>query len=84
MRGIIGRGLRRPRLKLFVQVGNLLDRRYSSGAQLGANGFDANGHFGARAFPADANSDYPVRRATFLAPGAPRAVWVGLRHAFGP
>ncbi len=73
-----------PRLKLFVQVGNLLDRRYSSGAQLGANGFDANGHFGARAFPADANGDYPVRRATFLAPGAPRAVWVGLRHAFGP
>lgn len=71
-----------PRLTLFVQVSNLLDRRYSTGAQLGANGFDANGHYAARALPVDANGDYPVRRATFLAPGAPRAVWVGVRYRF--
>jgi outer membrane receptor protein involved in Fe transport len=72
-----------PRLKLFVQVNNLLDRRYATAAQLGANGFDANGHFAARALPRDANGDYPVARGTFLAPGAPRAFWVGARYTFG-
>ena len=71
------------RLKLFVQISNLLDRRYATGAQLGADGFDVNGNYIARALPRNANSDYPVARATFLAPGAPRAVWVGARYAFG-
>ena len=70
-------------LKLFVQINNFLDRRYSSGAQLGANAFDSNGHIAARALPQDANGDHPVSRGTFFAPGAPRAVWVGVRYSFG-
>ena len=69
------------RLKVFVQLNNALDRRYHSAAQLGANGFDANGNFAARALPQDANGDYPVPRATFFAPGAPRAAWIGVRYA---
>jgi len=72
-----------PRLKLFLQISNLLDRRYSSGAQLGANAFDAKGNVSARALPQDANGDYPVSRGTFFAPGAPRAAWVGVRYTFG-
>ncbi len=71
-----------PKLKVFVQINNVLDRRYSTGAQLGANGFDANGNFRARAFGADANGDYPVSRGTFFAPGAPRTAWIGVRYTF--
>ena len=70
-----------PRLRLFLNVSNLLDRRYSSAAQLGANGFDAVGNFAARPLPRDANGDYPIRHATFFAPGAPRAAFVGLSYA---
>lgn len=69
-------------LKLFLQIKNLLDTRYSTAAQLGANAFDAQGHYRARPLPANANGDYPLIHSTFLAPGAPRAAWVGLRYEF--
>ena len=69
------------RLKFFLNVSNVLDRRYSSAAQLGANGFDATGNFLARPLPRDANGDYPLPHSTFFAPGAPRAAWVGLSYA---
>lgn len=68
--------------KFFVQVDNLLGRRYDTAAQLGANGFDANGQFHARAFAANPNGDYPVARGTFYAPGAPRTAWAGVRYTF--
>ena len=67
------------RLQLFAQVHNLLDRAYSSAAQLGPTGFDAAGRFQSQPFAADANGDRPLRHGTFLAPGAPRSVSVGLR-----
>ena len=70
-------------LKLFAQVNNLFDRRYSTAAQLGAAAFDANGNFVARPFPANAEGDRPLVHSTFYAPGAPRTVWVGLRWQFG-
>ena len=70
-------------LTLFAQANNLLDRRYSTAAQLGATAFDGNGNFVARPFAANANGDRPLVHATFLAPGAPRAVQVGLRWRFG-
>ncbi len=70
-------------LVLFAQVNNLLDRRYSTAAQLGATAFDANGNFLARPFPANANGDRPLVGSTFQAPGAPRSVMLGLRYAFG-
>ena len=70
-------------LALFAQVNNLLDRRYSTAAQLGAAAFDANGNFVARPFAADANGARPLVHSSFLAVGAPRAVQVGLRWRFG-
>jgi len=70
-------------LTLFVQVNNLFDRRYSTAAQLGATGFDANGHFLAQPLAANANGDRPLLHSTFYAPGAPRTGWLGLRYAFG-
>ena len=70
-------------LTVFAQVNNLLDRRYSTAAQLGATAFDAKGNFVAQPFAANANGDRPLLRSTFLAPGAPRSVQVGLRYWFG-
>ena len=72
-----------PGLTVFVQINNLLDRRYHSAAQLGATGLDGNGHFQAQPFAANANGDRPLLHSTFFAPGAPRSFWLGLRYAFG-
>ncbi|NCT68631.1 MAG: TonB-dependent receptor [Rhodanobacteraceae bacterium] len=74
-----------PRLKLFAQVDNLFDRRYASGAQLGATGFDAAGRFVARPFSGPVvDGERPLVHATFYAPGAPRLFWLGLRYTFAP
>lgn len=73
----------KPGVKLFLQVTNLLDRRYTTGGQLGTNGFTGNGTYVAQALPQDANGNYPVSRATLLSPGAPRTAWIGLRYTFG-
>lgn len=73
-----GRGL-----TVFVQINNLLDKRYATAAQLGATAFDANGNFVARPLPRNAQGDWPLVSSTFYAPGAPRSVYVGLRYTFG-
>lgn len=58
--------------QLFAKLNNVFDREYYTGGILGANMFNAAGVF-------DAN-DTPEK---FLAPGAPRAGWIGLRYEFG-
>ncbi|MGZ5038470.1 MAG: TonB-dependent receptor [Usitatibacter sp.] len=55
----------------YVSVSNLFDRRYTNFGVLGRN-FFANP---ARVF----DGDHPVSE-TFVAPGAPRGIWIGLRH----
>jgi outer membrane receptor protein involved in Fe transport len=70
-----------PRLQLTVQVNNLFDRTYYSGAQLGPTGFTAQGNFLARPFPA-ISGQYPLQGVTFFAPGAPRGAWAGFRFQF--
>jgi len=69
------------RVELFAQVNNLFDRQYYSGAQLGPTGFTAEGNFIARPFPG-VGGVFPVRQATFYAPGAPRGIWGGVRLRF--
>jgi outer membrane receptor protein involved in Fe transport len=69
-------------LRFFAQINNLLNRQYSSAAQLGPNGFTANGNFIARPFPATAGGDFPVQQSAFYAPGAPRTAWIGVRYQF--
>lgn len=69
--------------RFFVQVNNVFDRKYSTAAQLGATGFDANGNFQARPFARNAEGEYPLQHSTFYAPGAPRTVWAGVRYRFG-
>src|SRR5262249_48459293 len=68
-------------LDLFVRINTLLDRQYYTAAQLGPTGFTHTGDFIARPFPA-INGEFPVQQATFLAPGAPRGVWGGIRLRF--
>jgi outer membrane receptor protein involved in Fe transport len=65
-----------PRVRLFVQVDNLLYRRYATAAQLGVAGFTADGMPVARADDAR-----PVH-STFYAPGAPRTIRFGVRCTF--
>lgn len=69
------------RVQVFLQVNNLFDRQYYSGAQLGANAFNPAGNFVARQFPA-VGGEFPVRQSTFFAPGAPRTAIVGTRVSF--
>ena len=64
-----------------MQINNLLDHRYYTAAQLGSTGFTAQGNFIARPLPA-IGGQFPVVNATFYAPGAPIAVWAGLRLSF--
>lgn len=64
----------RPGWELFGKVSNVFDRRYSTGGLLGTNAFDASGAVQA---PAD------WRHEQFVAPGAPRAGWIGIRVSLG-
>ena len=82
--GLLNAGARytlNRRLEFFVQSSNLLNRQYYSGAQLGPAGFTPQGNYQARPFPAVAGA-YPLQRSTFLAPGAPRAAWAGVKVRF--
>ncbi|MBI5862611.1 MAG: TonB-dependent receptor [Rhodocyclales bacterium] len=54
-----------------VKVNNVFDRHYASAGALGANPFDTNGSF--------QTSSSAWTHETFTAPGAPRAVYFGLR-----
>jgi len=74
------------RLQLAVQIDNLFNLHYYTGAQLANTGLTAQGTFIARPFPAyttgDQAGNYPLQSATFFAPGAPRRAWVELRVKF--
>jgi outer membrane receptor protein involved in Fe transport len=69
-------------LQFTAQINNLFDTRYTTGAQLGANGFDANGNFAARPASSASDASYPLKRSTFYAPGAPRLYLIGLKYTF--
>lgn len=60
-----------PALEFFVRVGNVFDRRYESYGALAETVFDTRGNYSG-----------DERAAVFVAPGAPRNVWVGLRARF--
>ncbi|MET0279944.1 MAG: TonB-dependent receptor [Steroidobacteraceae bacterium] len=70
-------------LSMFLQVNNVLDRRYHTAAQLGSTGFDAAGNFVARPFAGPiVDGERPLPGSTFVAPGAPRAWWAGVKYSF--
>jgi iron complex outermembrane recepter protein len=62
------------RLELFARLGNLFDKRYATAGFLTSNSFNPNGSL-------IANPDnWPNENA--VSPGAPRAVWGGIRVRF--
>jgi outer membrane receptor protein involved in Fe transport len=64
--------------QLFAKVNNVFDTDYSTGGILGRNAFSgANG-----AFDSGTDAD-DWAKAKFVAPGAPRAGWVGVTYEFG-
>ena len=72
-----------------MSIANLFDRQYATAAQLGPTAFNENGTtFVARPYPSQARpapltgADYPLQHSMFVAPGAPRSVWLSLRHTF--
>lgn len=74
-----------PAWRVFAQVNNLFDREYATAGMLGANPFDDNGVM--RTDGAAGNGTVNGRRSnsvgeTFVAPGAPRTAWLGVRWAF--
>jgi outer membrane receptor protein involved in Fe transport len=68
-------------LSIVGQINNLFDRRYYTSGQLGPMGFTSDGSFAARPFPS-VNGEFPVRHATFYAPGAPIRASLGARLSF--
>jgi outer membrane receptor protein involved in Fe transport len=72
-----------PRIKLFIQVSNLLDTRYDTAGQLGSTGFTASGAFLARPFSGPSVAgELPGLGSTFYSPGAPRLIWGGVKYSF--
>ena len=61
--------------EMFARLNNVFDKRYGTAAALAENPFDNNG-----AFQNDSND---WKSETFIAPGAPRAAWLGVRYRFG-
>lgn len=59
----------------MLNVMNLFNRRYTSAAQLGPTAFSANG----QQFVSSTSSQ---QHAMLVAPGAPRSMWLSLRHGF--
>jgi hypothetical protein len=66
------------RVGILLQVNNLFDRRYATASQLGVNGFTEAETFIARPFP-PSGGEFPLQHGTFVAPGAPAALWIGAR-----
>ena len=69
------------RAQFFVQINNLLNKRYYTAAQLGPSPYDNGQNFIARPFPA-VDGNFPIRTSTFFAPGAPIGAWGGIRFNF--
>lgn len=59
--------------QVFAKVNNLFDRKYHTGGMLGETFFEANGAF------MGGDDEF----SALVAPGAPRAAWVGVRYEFG-
>lgn len=67
----------KPEWIMFARVNNIFDKEYATAGQLGQNPFNNAGTL-----------NLASRRTTsvgedFIAPGAPRTAWIGVRYEFG-
>jgi outer membrane receptor protein involved in Fe transport len=58
--------------KLFAKAINIFDKEYDTAGRLGASRFDSAGNWNTTGIG-----------SAFVAPGAPRAGWIGVRYEFG-
>ncbi|MGD9601557.1 MAG: TonB-dependent receptor [Gammaproteobacteria bacterium] len=70
-----------PALAGFLQVDNLFDREFATAATLGLNSFTES-RFGVRDAAGFNHNSNDWTHSQFIGPGAPRAVWVGLRYVY--
>lgn len=74
------------RFQILVQIDNLFNKEYYTGAQLADTAYNAQGAVSTRPFAAYTTGpfagSYPGQAVTFFAPGAPRRVWAELRVKF--
>jgi outer membrane receptor protein involved in Fe transport len=70
-----------PRVSTFLQVDNLFDKRFATAGLLGLNAFtpSRSGTRDASGFNYNSND---WTHSQFVGPGAPRAIWAGIRYAF--
>lgn len=70
--------------QLFGKVNNLFDHEYYSSGLLGENSFNGvGGTNGGAGVGSSFSLDAESKKELFLAPGAPRAGWIGVRYDFG-
>lgn len=61
--------------QVFAKINNVFDKHYATAAALAVNPFDGAGSF--------QNNSAAWSHETFVAPGAPRSAWAGVRYSFG-
>jgi outer membrane receptor protein involved in Fe transport len=68
----------------MMNILNLFNRQYASAGLMGATAFNSNGtQVLGRPYAKDVPSNsYPLQNSMFVAPGAPRSVWLSMRHSF--
>jgi outer membrane receptor protein involved in Fe transport len=70
-------------LSVFLQITNLFDRRYFTAGRLGVDPYSPskNGAIGPSGWNYNSSEWLPT---TFVGPGAPRGIWLGLNYSLGP
>jgi outer membrane receptor protein involved in Fe transport len=84
--GVVNLGSRytiSSRFEMFAEMDNVLNRHYYTAGQLSDTPYDNNGNFASREFAPYASGDYPIRNTTYLSPGAPFAIFGGLKVTLG-
>lgn len=59
-------------VSMFAKIDNLMDKNYATAGDLGRNVFDARGSY------INSTDGTGWSNTTFIGPGAPRAIWIGL------
>ena len=66
----------------MMNILNVFNRQYATAGQMGATAFNGNGQQVLGRPYAKVGSDYPLQNSMFVAPGAPRSMWLSMRHSF--
>ena len=70
-----------PEWLVFAKVSNVFDKQYETAGQLGVNGLSSSGVPTIAGSTATSSYASGISEA-FVAPGAPRAAWIGVRYEF--